>query len=73
MGDQERKGFGNKKSKYGQQLQAGAGNNGKPNKGKGKALAYQWQQQSLAREWINDQGAKNCGHRIGWQPNTAHQ
>ena len=73
MGDQGKKSFGKQKGKYGQQWQIEAGKDGKPNKGKGKAVAYQWQQQNATNEWINDQGTKNGGHRIGWQPDAAHQ
>ena len=73
MVDQGKTGFGNQKGKYGQQWQTEAGKNGKRNKGKGKATAHQWQQQHSANEWINGQGIKNGGHRIGWQPNAVHQ
>ena len=47
------------KNKYGQQWQTGAAKNGKPNKGKAKAMAQQWQQQNSADEWIDEQGTKN--------------
>ena len=75
MAYQRKKGFGNKKRKYGNQWQADAANYGKPNKGKGKgkAAAYQWQQPNTANEWYDDQGIKNGGNRTGWQPNTVHQ
>ena len=29
--------------------------------------------QSAANEWYDEQGTKNGGHRIGWQPNALHQ
>ena len=59
MGDQGKKGFGKQKGKYGQQWQIEAGKDGKPHKGKGKAMAHQWQQQNADNEWTNDQGTKN--------------
>ena len=48
MVDQGKKSFGHKKGKYGQQWQTGAAKSGKPNKGKGTAMAQQWQQQNRA-------------------------
>ena len=73
MVDQGTKGLGNQKGKYGQQWQTGAAKSGKPNKGKGKAMDHQWQQQNSANEWIDDQGTKNGGHRTAWQSNAVHQ
>ena len=73
MVDQGKKGFGNQKGKYGQQWQTGAAKNGRPNKGKGKAMAQQCQQHNFANEWIDEQGTKNGGDRSGWQANAEHQ
>ena len=56
MVDQGQKGFGNQEGKYGQQWQIETGKNGKPNRGKGKTMVHQWQQQNPANEWISDCG-----------------
>ena len=45
----------------------------KPNKGKGKAAAYQWQQPNIANEWYSEPGIKNGANRNGWQQNPFHQ
>ena len=69
----EKNAFGKQKGKCGQQWQNETGKDGKPQKGKGNAMAHQWQQQNAANEWTSDQGTKNGGHRTGRQPNAARQ
>ena len=55
MADQGKKGYGNQKGKYGNQWQGDMTKNGKPNKGKGKAVPYQWQQQNSANGLFDEQ------------------
>ena len=73
MADQGKKGFGNQKGQFGNQWQEGAASYGKPNKGKGKAAAYQWQQPNIVNEWYSEPGTKNGANRTGWQQNQFHQ
>ena len=64
MVDQGKKGYGNQKGKYGNQWQADAAKNGKPNKGQGKAMAYQWQHQNTANEWFDEQHSHTESQRL---------
>ena len=70
--DQGKKGYGYQQGKYGNQWQVDLTKNGKPNKGKGKVVPYQWQQQNPPNEWFEGQETKNGGNRLGWQPNATH-